>query len=343
VLTPEQKAVADRMIALNRRTTPLVEIQTLGDSQTTRINQYKSWGDSLLLPERTYIKQGNNHTELRIEFLSYDEYGNPTSIIKDNAEKVTYLWAYSGQHPIAEIAGTTYAEVMTNSSVASQYSHIKGQLSPNAEEIWTLGSTLRQNFPHAFVTTYTYEPLVGMTSQTDPVGITSYYEYDCFGRLLEIYQLKNRKKEILQKYDYRYANQTFECPEEVPCQNNFGSGLLNVYSNAHEHEPQVKIGEEFYICNPVSVKLKLRVDDKHNNLCRYYVRIINMSTGSTIERMSHNFGQAIISEIDFEKADLLTPGSYRIELERAADPPYIMDPNNPPYLGYNIYVHYSFD
>lgn len=48
--------------------------------------------------------------------------------------------------------------------------------------------------------TFTYIPYVGVSSTTDPRGVTTYYEYDTYGRLIEVYQLNNGKKEILNKY-----------------------------------------------------------------------------------------------------------------------------------------------
>lgn len=56
----------------------------------------------------------------------------------------------------------------------------------------------------AQLTTYTYSPLVGMTSQTDPNGITTFYEYDSLGRLKNV---KDHEGNILKQTLYHYQNQ----------------------------------------------------------------------------------------------------------------------------------------
>ena len=54
------------------------------------------------------------------------------------------------------------------------------------------------------VTTYTYDPLVGVTSITDPKGYTTYFNYDEHGRLK---QVKDTNQFLLSENFYHYKNQ----------------------------------------------------------------------------------------------------------------------------------------
>lgn len=68
------------------------------------------------------------------------------------------------------------------------------------------------NLKDAFVSTFTYQPLVGVTSMTDPSGMTTYYNYDGLGKLVETYYYEGNvvssdKKRTLQQYEYHYCNQ----------------------------------------------------------------------------------------------------------------------------------------
>jgi hypothetical protein len=62
---------------------------------------------------------------------------------------------------------------------------------------------LRLHPADAMMTSYTYEPLVGMTSQTDPRGYTLIYFYDPANRLQTI---KDEDGNIVEHYEYNYAN-----------------------------------------------------------------------------------------------------------------------------------------
>lgn len=90
------------------------------------------------------------------------------------------------------------------------------EMKHSAIQVTTNGYTISINEPgklidevrfypqNAQMTTYTYKPLVGITSITDPRGEATLYVYDDFGRLKYI---KDKDKNILKRYTYHYYNQ----------------------------------------------------------------------------------------------------------------------------------------
>ena len=62
---------------------------------------------------------------------------------------------------------------------------------------------LLASLPNAVVTYYTYDPLIGVTSVTDPRGQRIYYEYDNLNRLEFV---RDNQGKILSKNEYNYKN-----------------------------------------------------------------------------------------------------------------------------------------
>lgn len=143
--------------------------------------------------------------DLRIHSMTYDSRGNPQSMIKDENTKIVYLWSYNYQYPVAKIEGLTYDNVVNtlNSNLGNNYiSTLAQNALPTAAQIASIRSGLASK--NALITTYTYLPLVGMVTATDPRGVTINYTYDTFNRLLNI---KNDDNKVLNEYKYHYYNQ----------------------------------------------------------------------------------------------------------------------------------------
>ena len=135
-----------------------------------------------------------------LNYDSYDSYGNITSISNKMKQSVVYIWGYNHQYPVAQISNATLSDVVNQGIDMNAIGS-----SPTPTQVqWNSLHALRDKLPASQVIISTYEPLVGIKSQTDARGVTTYYEYDDLGRLSCIRDNENR---IIKTYDYKYSTE----------------------------------------------------------------------------------------------------------------------------------------
>ncbi|CAL2077293.1 hypothetical protein [Tenacibaculum sp. 190524A02b] len=161
---------------------------------------------------KPFIKDPDYNEELT--YHNYDDKSNPTEISTNKGIHIVYIWGYNKTQPIAQIENTTYNEV--NQWLLETYNKSindiqllsdsdKDVTSENTLKTWLnkLRNMVYTKKPNTRVTTFTYDPLVGITSTTTPRGKTTYYTYDNFNRLEYI---KDNQQHILRKNKYNYKN-----------------------------------------------------------------------------------------------------------------------------------------
>lgn len=145
--------------------------------------------------------------EKKVDFVSYGKYGNLTVYQQADGNTTVYLWGYKEEFPVAKVEGS-WLSAVEGVFTPTELSNIKEGTYDQATLI-TLLNKIRSTLTNAMVTTYTYKPLAGVSSITDPKGITLYYEYDNNNRLAII---KDQNLNILQTFCYNYNGQSADCP-----------------------------------------------------------------------------------------------------------------------------------
>lgn len=131
-----------------------------------------------------------------------DRYDNKGNILEQHEDKnihYSYVWSYNKYYPVIEVRNATYSDIENalGVSVIEQFC----QSIPSTSTISSIVSTLKSALPNAHISSCTFQPLVGMLSQTDSKGKTTYYEYDGFQRLKFI---KDQNGNVVKSYDYHY-------------------------------------------------------------------------------------------------------------------------------------------
>ena len=228
-LSSPEKAAIDKLKKANLHHigTP-VQVNTYkdldndGDLETSELissqrTNFKEWNTDLVLPEFVQTLKGaynssTNPLKDRIQFTYYTDNGNIKETLKTDGTSAIYVWGYDKQYPIAKIENATFLSGQSNTVTASQQTLINNAVSATTGEttistentLRTKLQLLREGFSNALVTTYTYDPLIGVTSMTDPKGYTIYYEYDNYNRLE---QIKDADGNIVTENKYHYRGQ----------------------------------------------------------------------------------------------------------------------------------------
>jgi YD repeat-containing protein len=199
-LTGTAETARLQLIANNRLATLLEQNSQQGAAIKKTVIPYGNVVNGPVLPEAMQTNSGADGTlETRIRYKAYTSHGNPLSIITKEDDETVYLWGYRFQYPIAEIKGATYDAVKTVLG-ENFINNLAEAANPNVAD---LDDRLRNGFKDrpVWITTYIYKPLTGIISQTDPNGITTYYEYDDFNRLKIV---RDHEGHVLKQYEYHY-------------------------------------------------------------------------------------------------------------------------------------------
>ena len=171
-----------------------------GELSATQENVYTIWAPNVILPERVSTAKQDNGLEPRIIYHGYDNRGNPLEVSKANGPSISYIWGYDGQYPVAKIENASRTLIDALPGFGIDFDTGSGGLTTAQENMLRTHSTMRD----ALVTTYTYDPLVGVTGITDPKGYKMTYHYDDFNRLEFI---RDEDNNLVTDYEYHYRGQ----------------------------------------------------------------------------------------------------------------------------------------
>lgn len=151
--------------------------------------------------------------EERVNYKDYDLNGNMKEYTSSKGVTISYRWSYKDKYPVLKAVNSNASlDAAISNALPTEYSTLEDFIS-SLNEI-TSNSTQQSQWAsfndkirshsdaaNMQIYTYTYKPLIGITSKTGPSGLTIYYEFDESGRLKKVI---DQNLNILQKNEYHY-------------------------------------------------------------------------------------------------------------------------------------------
>jgi YD repeat-containing protein len=188
---------APQMLAAHIYSPVLTTTVTRSGSPVNYIYQnYTSPYTNIFVPNFTQVQIAGNPVETRYLYTAYDVQGHLLERQMPNGVKEDFLWGYGQRFPVSKVVGSDISTVvgLVNGATLSS--------PPSDDALRTELNKIRTGLPNALVNTYTYNVFNGLTSQTDPTGVTNYYNYDGYGRLSYI---QDQHHNIVKRFAYSYT------------------------------------------------------------------------------------------------------------------------------------------
>mgnify|MGYP000845254660 CR=1 FL=1 len=223
LITIEQGTQMQALVNANRITEPVITEQYLVTSATeTKLSELHLKYGPNLLPAEVHFRNGTgsiniqNTEDRKVRYSRYDSNGNIEEFIMEDGTPVSIIWGYNGQYPIAKVEGISYQEIQNHVGTIISKSNQdddnctgtnnecnEAQLRKALNDFRSLSIFNGPTAKNVLITSYTYDPLIGVTSITQPNRQIEYYRYDSSGRLEYIV---DKDGKILKNLRYHYKD-----------------------------------------------------------------------------------------------------------------------------------------
>ncbi len=204
---------AIQLLNTNNRINEVVSMASFYDAdklyEERKIYVSDSTTNNILLPKYIYsAKFPNNFPNLpnlgqlekKITYDLFDSHGKLIQYTPESGVSNTIIWGYDYSLPIAKIENATFSQVQ------SYVANLQNLSASDTEANLISALNNLRSLPvlkDALITTYTYRPLIGVSTITDTKGDKATYIYDNLGRLIKV---TDRNGNILSENEYHYKN-----------------------------------------------------------------------------------------------------------------------------------------
>ena len=194
-----------KLINANMVGIPL-ETEIKKNSKTISKTETKYDNPSNLFPTSVLSFDFQNIASTEVTYDQYDSKGNLLQYTTKAGIPVTIIWGYHKTQPIAKVEGIRLSDIeQSNIDSIVNASNLDASNPSTEPALITALDAFRKlsGFKSSQITTFTYDPLIGVTSITPPSGIREVYLYDNANRLKEIRE-NNASGKLLKEFKYNY-------------------------------------------------------------------------------------------------------------------------------------------